>query len=504
MSSCSPEARQWLATTPLILIRKLLKPHKINPAACKIHAKCEFRNPSGSIWDRLVLHELKKEADNSISFLTGGIADLCVSLAWAGVTHGARDDITVTVFPGAKLDNTKLQLLHGFGANVVLSYQQDPDRLDSQQCLNSHIKKFEATSGVLHHKILPGRNCEAYTGLVEDLDEGINWDIIVCGGQDTSLLEALRTKFPSPATTVFGVNFSENTFTESFNTNDSTEMEGITWIKVSDAECYDMARRLVREEGLLVGPISGGVMAVATKQAELLNSESTTDPCKTILAILPDSLQNSSRDFLSVDWMVEKGYYLTSHLESLFWWYEMAIENMSPPEVLIVVPTTPVKCVHAAMVSSSTERCVVVTSLGEETHVVGVITLESVLEVLAKDNDRLVGDVCNKQFGLIDSKAKFSELEPLLRKHNWVVNMHCVTVVCNTSYATGNSSREQHLLHQISEDVLAAINMADFVRYKKKVEKHHLTEFGLAMSDGIPSDVWLERFNKQPATSPLN
>lgn len=38
------------------------------------------------------------------------------------------------------------------------------------------------------------------------------------------------------------------------------------------------------------------------------------------------------------------------------------------------------------------------------------------------------------------------------------------------------------------------------MKYKKEIENHHLTEYKLAMSDGIPSGVWLESFKASKLT----
>lgn len=500
-----------MGNTPLVPILKLLQPHKISPSSCEIHAKCEFRNPSGSMWDRLVCHEMKKNLGKSTTYVTGGISDLCLSLAWAGLTS-TSGDISVAVFPGVNMGDFKRQLLQGLGANVILSYQQDSDRVSTKKCLEHHMNKLEATSGVNYHKILPFGQLglqersssenqgpligDPYDCLIQEvnLDEH-KWNTIVCSGQDKRLIEKLRIELPQTVDIV-SVDFSGNTFTETFS-DVQVDVDGVKYVQVSDAECYDMARRLVREEGLMVGPISGGVMAAAMKE---IKSTAAEGSLQKIMAIFPDSLQNNSRDFLSVDWMVQKGYYPLEHLESMFWWYEMAVENINPPEVLMVTPETPIKLVCAAMNTSSMERCVVIQA--EDKRIVGVVCKEC---VAAQCNDDLpVGDVCTKQFGLVDSKANFSELERLLRKYNWIINVHRVPMYTRHS-ATGGPSvnrglnmpnTNNQLYMQMSEEVIGAINMADFIRYKRKIEKHHMKEYGISMSDGIPSDIWLEKFGE--------
>jgi cystathionine beta-synthase len=63
-----------------------------------------------------------------------------------------------------------------------------------------------------------------------------------------------------------------------------------------------MARRLAREEGLLVGGSSGTAMAAAVKFARRL------DPGKVIVVLLPDSGRNYLSRIFSDRWMHENGF----------------------------------------------------------------------------------------------------------------------------------------------------------------------------------------------------
>lgn len=46
-----------VGNTPLTRVKKLLAPHGYK---CQMYAKCEFKNPSGSSWDRLVVGQLRQ------------------------------------------------------------------------------------------------------------------------------------------------------------------------------------------------------------------------------------------------------------------------------------------------------------------------------------------------------------------------------------------------------------------------------------------------------------
>jgi len=74
------------------------------------------------------------------------------------------------------------------------------------------------------------------------------------------------------------------------------------YIKLPDAESFQMARRIIKEEGLLIGGSSGGAVWAAIQKAERLNAG---EKC---LVILPDSVRNYLTKFVDDEWMAEQGF----------------------------------------------------------------------------------------------------------------------------------------------------------------------------------------------------
>src|ERR671936_270631 len=74
------------------------------------------------------------------------------------------------------------------------------------------------------------------------------------------------------------------------------------WISVSDRDSFLTARRLAREEGLLVGGSGGTTVFAALEVAERFGPEAT------ILTLIPDTGRNYLSKFYDDNWMLEHGF----------------------------------------------------------------------------------------------------------------------------------------------------------------------------------------------------
>ena len=73
------------------------------------------------------------------------------------------------------------------------------------------------------------------------------------------------------------------------------------FVRVSDAESFAAARRLAREEGLLVGGSAGTAVAAALRYAQRLCTGAV------VVAMLPDTGRNYLSKFYSDEWMASRG-----------------------------------------------------------------------------------------------------------------------------------------------------------------------------------------------------
>jgi cystathionine beta-synthase len=76
------------------------------------------------------------------------------------------------------------------------------------------------------------------------------------------------------------------------------------WMKGPDKESYLMARRLMREEGLMCGGSSGTAMWGAIEYIK----KHKIGQGKRCVVLLPDNIRNYMTKHLNDDWMYERGY----------------------------------------------------------------------------------------------------------------------------------------------------------------------------------------------------
>ncbi|HAT7073869.1 TPA: pyridoxal-phosphate dependent enzyme [Legionella pneumophila] len=312
-----PNILATIGHTPVVKINRLGK-----DLECELYAKCEFFNPGGSVKDRIgyeMVVKAEKEGrikpgDTLIEPTSGNTG---IGIALAGAVLGYKVIITMP----EKMSQEKQSVLERLGAIIYRTPTEaaynDPD---------SHIslaKKLQAeipNSHILDQYANPNNPNAHYFGTAQEIIDDFGKDLhmvvagVGTGGTITGI--AKRLKEFNPAIKIIGAD-PEGSILGGGTEVKSYHVEGIgydffpdvldntlidAYVKTNDADSFRTARRLIKEEGLLIGGSCGAAMWAALQAAKSL---SKGQKC---LVILPDSIRNYMSKFANDEWMKEMGF----------------------------------------------------------------------------------------------------------------------------------------------------------------------------------------------------
>lgn len=291
-------------------------------------AKVEYFNPGGSIKDRVAIAMIE-EAERRGDLKPGGViveatsGNTGVGLALAAAVKGYR---CIFVMP-EKMSEEKRALLRAYGARVVLTPNGvEPDHPMSHYSVSKKIvseTKGAFLTNQYHNPDNPHRHYQT-TGpeIWKQMDGHV--DMIVggagTGGTLTGCAKYLKEKNPQVkaicADPIGSILYDLFYHKKIVDPPASYKVEGVGedmlpdnvhldlydgFERVSDQEAFDMTRRLVAEEGLLVGPSSALALVGAIKAAAKLEKPSN------IVVIFPDSGRAYLSKAFNDRWLIENG-----------------------------------------------------------------------------------------------------------------------------------------------------------------------------------------------------
>jgi cystathionine beta-synthase len=300
--------------TPLVRLNKVAR--GVPPA---VLAKLEMLNPGGSVKDRIGLRMIEAAERAGVLKPGGTIVEPTSGNTGHGLAIAAaiRGYKCIFVMPD-KMSQEKISLLRAYGAEVVItptsvppespeSYYRVADRLTEEipgafqpnQYFNEeNPAAHEATTGPEIWRQTDGRITAFVTGVgtggtitgVARYLKSQNPDVLVVGADPEGSI--FSGDVHTYLTEGIGEDFWPKTFDPSLVDR---------YVRVSDRDAFRMARRITREEGILVGGSSGTAVVAALEVARELG------PDDVVVVILPDTGRNYLSKLYSDTWLLQYG-----------------------------------------------------------------------------------------------------------------------------------------------------------------------------------------------------
>ncbi len=304
-----------VGNTPLVRLHKVTE--GLRPL---ILAKLEQLNPGGSVKDRIGLSMLEDAEGRGLLRPGGTIVEPTSGntghgLAMAAAIKGYK---MIFVMPD-KMSAEKISLLRAYGAEVVIcptnverespqSYYSVADRLTREvPGAFQPNQYFNPRNPEAHYRTTGPEIWRQTDGRITTFVAGVG-----TGGTITGVGKYLKEQ--NPAVRVIGADPEGSIYSGEIA---PYKVEGVgedfwpgtfdreivdEFIQVTDRECFVAARKLARQEGILVGGSAGLALHAAIQVAV------DSKPDDVIVVLLPDTGRNYLSKFFSDEWMRQNGY----------------------------------------------------------------------------------------------------------------------------------------------------------------------------------------------------
>jgi cystathionine beta-synthase len=444
--------------TPLIRLNRLAA-----HLDCTMYAKCEFLNPGGSIKDRIGYAMVEaaeregriKPGDTLIEPTSGNTG---IGIALAGAVRGYRIVITMP----EKMSREKQVVLEALGAEIIrtpteAAFDSPESHINVARRLQSQLPNAHILDQY-SNPANPGIHYEATAQeILDDLDGQVDMVVMGAGTGGTITGIARRVKEVRPGCRIIGADPVGSILGGGKDVG-TYKVEGIgydfipdvldrslvdEWVKTSDQPSFLLARRLIREEGLLVGGSSGSAMYAALQKA------STLSRGQNCVVILPDGVRNYMTRFVDDKWMRDNDFFQTATIEGRVGEI-MSLESASPA-LVVTEDTQTIGQVITVMRQHGISQ-LPVTSGGV---LVGIVSEGDLMAFLGSGEGSaaaLVSKCMHRQVPVVSPHTPLSTLEESLRKSTAVVvvdeNRHPVSILTRIDLL--------HFLLEQQQAVLAA------------------------------------------------
>ncbi len=344
----APDVLALVGNTPLVRLSRIgrgLRPTLVG--------KLEHLNPGGSVKDRIGLLMIEDAERRGLLKPGGTIVEPTsgntgVGLAMAAAIKGYRLVCTMA----DKQSQEKRDLLRAYGAEVVVcptavppespeSYYKVAERLARElpagfipnQYYNpmnpeAHYRTtgpeiWRQTDGRITHLVLGMGTGGTATGAGKYLKEQRSELVLVGADPEGSIYTGDIHPYKTEG---IGEDFYPGTFDPSLVDR---------WMRVSDRDAFLTARRLTREEGILVGGSAGTAMFAALEVAKEL------DESALVVVLFPDSGRSYLSKIYNDEWMRQNGFLERFALGATV--RDVVHDRMGTPELICVAKNESVR-----------------------------------------------------------------------------------------------------------------------------------------------------------------
>ncbi|MDG2287355.1 MAG: pyridoxal-phosphate dependent enzyme [Candidatus Marinimicrobia bacterium] len=307
---------ETIGSTPIIKLNSIG-----SELDCNLYVKLEMFNPGGSVKDRTAFCMIDcaeksgriKPGDTLIEPTSGNTG---IGLALAAAVRGYK----LIICMPKKMSMEKEITIKALGAKVVrtrteAAYEEEDSNFSIAKKLNKEIPDshiLDQWENICNPEV-------HYNDTSQEIldDFGTDLDMVVMGVGTGGTISGIgkRLKEQIPNIKIVGADpYGSILGGEDEYKGSPYHVEGIGYdfipkvfdqsivdefVKVNDKEAFATAKALIKEEGLLIGGSCGSATFAALKAAKSLKKG------QNCLIILPDSIRNYMRKFLSDDWMKE-------------------------------------------------------------------------------------------------------------------------------------------------------------------------------------------------------
>jgi cystathionine beta-synthase/cysteine synthase A len=288
---------------------------------CELYVKCEYFNAGGSVKDRIGVNMIEKaEASGRIkpgdTLIEPTSGNTGIGMALTAAVKGYKMIITMP----EKMSPEKAVVLKALGAKIVrtpteAAWDNPESHIGIAKKLNAEIPNSHILDQY-ENRANPDAHYEnTAQEIINDLPQV---DMIVAGVGTGGTISGIakRMKEHNPNIQIIGVD-PHGSILGGGDEIYPYQVEGIgydffpdvldnnlinQYVKSGDKDSFLMARRLIKEEGLLCGGSSGSAVWAAIQVAKNLGID------QKCLVILPDSIRNYLTKFVDDNWMKAEGF----------------------------------------------------------------------------------------------------------------------------------------------------------------------------------------------------